>query len=324
MNYLEEHRHEIFKKYTDEELIKDVNSYINGSGRLSKVLNHFFEECIYNCKSNKYSKTPAEALQCKEDVEFILNYIESKPNFYTGTEIQNVKSFLRNGTRIARKVANFSPKTARDIYFRYNDKDGARLNCLDMSSGFGARMSAILLSGHNYCGFDPNPELHKKLMEYKDWLITHQLIDKTQRCGLYKQGSEIHRPELDGLFNVAFTSPPYFNLESYSADNGASTNNYDNYDKWIEEFVKPTISNTYNYLRVGGYVMINIKNMTNLGKKRLFDDWFDLMSKQDGLEFIEVFEMNHQGGKNFWMNTNYAKEDYKGFKEPVMSFRKVE
>lgn len=30
MNYLDEHKNEIFKKYSDEELIKDINSYIRG------------------------------------------------------------------------------------------------------------------------------------------------------------------------------------------------------------------------------------------------------------------------------------------------------
>ena len=30
MSYLDEHRDEIFKKYSDEELRKDIVSYING------------------------------------------------------------------------------------------------------------------------------------------------------------------------------------------------------------------------------------------------------------------------------------------------------
>ena len=32
MNYLEQHYNEIFKKYSDEELIKDIFSYVNGGG----------------------------------------------------------------------------------------------------------------------------------------------------------------------------------------------------------------------------------------------------------------------------------------------------
>ena len=43
MSYLNEHYNEIFKKYSTEELIKDILSYQTGNGNLYKVLNHFFE-----------------------------------------------------------------------------------------------------------------------------------------------------------------------------------------------------------------------------------------------------------------------------------------
>lgn len=165
-NYLEEHRSEIFKKYTNKELIKDIESYKNNNGRLSKVLNHFFEECMYNCIGSKGSYTPLQVLQNEEMMEWILNYINTKPNFYNGNEISNVKSYMRNGTRYTRKVANFCPKTARDIFFRYHDINDEKINILDTSMGFGARMSVALLSGHNYCGIDPNKQLFKKLKEY--------------------------------------------------------------------------------------------------------------------------------------------------------------
>lgn len=56
MNYLKEHYDEIFKKYSNEELKKDVYNYINKKGRLNKVLNHFFKECIYNCTNVRGKK----------------------------------------------------------------------------------------------------------------------------------------------------------------------------------------------------------------------------------------------------------------------------
>ena len=47
MNYLEKNRNLIFKKYSEEELFKDINSYVSGNGNLNKTLNHFFEELIF-------------------------------------------------------------------------------------------------------------------------------------------------------------------------------------------------------------------------------------------------------------------------------------
>ena len=63
MNYLEKHKDEIFKKYNKEELIKDINSFKNGSGNLNKVLNHFFEECIWDCCGKKTKISPKQALE---------------------------------------------------------------------------------------------------------------------------------------------------------------------------------------------------------------------------------------------------------------------
>ena len=323
MTYLEEHREDIFKKYTNEELLKDIENYKYKNGKLTKTLNHFFEECMYNCVGSKGRYTPLQVLQDNEMMDWILNYVKTKPNFYTGNEISNVKSFMRNGTRYTRKVANFCPKTARDIYFRYHDINGEKINILDTSMGFGARMSAALLSGHNYCGIDPNKELYQKLKQYYFFLKENKCIDNTQKCGMYCQGSEKYIPQLDNQFDVCFTSPPYFNLEKYSNDNSESTKNYDNYELWVENFVKPTINNIYRYLKVGGYAMINIKNLTSKGKETLFDDWFNIFSSHNGFEFVEVFEMEHQAKKHYTDNCNYTKEQYTGFKEPVMCFKKI-
>lgn len=323
--YLNKHYNEIFKKYSTEELLRDIQSYQLGKGKLNKVLNHFFEECMYNCIGSKYNLSPMQALSDDDIMYKIIDYTKSKPNFYTGNEIANIKSFFRNGTNYARKVANFCPKNARDIYFRYYDINGDRINCLDTSMGFGSRMSAVLLSGHNYCGFDPNLELFKQLKTYKKFLKDNNILSTTQRCGLYNTGSEVFKTELINLFDVSFTSPPYFNLEHYFNDNGESTINYNNYNLWLENFVIPTIENTYHYLKVGAYAMINIKNLNSKGKEPLFDDWFKIFSNHSGFEFVEIFEMNHQTKKHYteYYNSIGMNQEYNGFKEPIMVFRKV-
>lgn len=317
MNYLDMHRDEIFKKYDDETLLKDIDSFCNGKGKLTKVLNHFFEECIFECCGKKTKISPMDCLKDDKLMQKILNYVESKPKFFTGNEVQNVKSCFRNSMSWVRKVANFPPRTARDIYLRYAEYNNEGLNCLDTSCGFGSRMSAVLLSGNNYCGFDPNPKLYKKLVEYKKWLMDNDVIDVHQRCGLYNHGSEVHRQELDNHFDVAFTSPPYFNLEKYANDESASTTNYDNYSTWVDSFVIPTVYNIYAYLKIGGYAMINIKNINK--KETCFNDFFRAFESIDGFEYIETFDMQITK-KNYGMADGVA-----GIKnsEPVMSFRKV-
>lgn len=319
MSYLDLHKDEIFKKYSNDELVKDFINYRDGKGKLNKVLNHFFEELIFECKGPRGNKSPMEALQDDELMGKILDYVNTKPNFYTGNEISNVKSFFRNGGKWACKVANFCPKNARDIYLRYFDKED-NICILDTSAGFGARMSGAMGLNNNYCGIDPNKNLVSQLNNYGKFLSENGLT--TAKYRIFCQGSETHNDLLDNQFDLSFTSPPYFNLEVYDNDECESTKNYDNYDLWLEKFAKPTIENTYKYLKVGGYAMINIKNLTYGKKEPLFDDWYNIFDSIPGFEFVETFEMKHQSKKNYVMNTNYSKDQYKGFKEPVMVFKK--
>ena len=42
MSYLDNHKDEIFKKYDNGTILKDINSFKTGKGNLNKMLNHFF------------------------------------------------------------------------------------------------------------------------------------------------------------------------------------------------------------------------------------------------------------------------------------------
>ena len=185
-------------------------------------------------------------------------------------------------------------------------------------------MSAVLLSGNNYFSTDPNPKLHDKLFECAKWMYDNGFIKQNQHCELIKQGSEVFVEEWENMMDVSFTSPPYFNLEKYCDDNSASTQNYDNYDLWLENFAKPTIDNTYKYLKIGSYAMINIKNMTNGKKLNLFDDWLELFNQHEGFEFVEIFNMEQTSKKVVGLYANYDKSKANNQNiEPVMVFRKV-
>lgn len=316
MTYLEENKNLIFKKYSNEELLKDIYSYVNGNGKLTKVLNHFFEELIFESCGRGSIISPMDVLKDDEKLLEIFEYIKTKPKFYTGNDIANLKSYFRNAVSWVRKVANFCPKNAYEIQNRYN-LEHKKINILDTSAGFGSRMSASLLHGNNYCGIDPNKNLFEKLKEYLLFLRSNGVIQDNCKCGLYCRGSEELLPELENKFDISFTSPPYFNLEKYYEDDKESTKNYGDYQKWIENFVYPTIFNTYKYLKIGGYGMINIKNLNK--KYPLYDDFYKAFTSIDGFSFIELIDMKISSKKNYGMNANYEIPD----KEPIMVFKKI-
>lgn len=58
MTYLEKHYDEIFKKYSLDELSKDIENYKYGEGRLNKILAHFFEEEMWKCCGKKTTISP--------------------------------------------------------------------------------------------------------------------------------------------------------------------------------------------------------------------------------------------------------------------------
>ena len=312
--YLNLNRDLIFKKYELIDLLNDTESYIQGSGKLNKVLNNYFEELIFESCGRASKTSPMQVLRDDAKLCEIFKYIETKPKFYTGSDVQNLKSYFRNAVSWVRKVANFCPKQAKLIQNRFN-VTSTTLNILDTSAGFGSRMSAAMLNGHNYCGIDPNAKLQEKLKELSTFYIENNLA-KTEPY-LISGGSVVFYSELEGVFDIRFTSPPYFNLEYYSDDKSASTSNYDNYKEWVDKFVVPTVNNTCTYLKIGGYAMINIKNLNK--KLTLFDDFYNSFESNSGFEFVEVFDMKIQSKKNYGMSTGSDISQ----NEPVMVFKRV-
>lgn len=322
-NYLQENRDRIFQKYTNEELLSDIENFKSGSGKMYKLLNHYFEEEMFKCKGGRGSMTPMEALNNPTVLSEIIEFTKSKPKFYVGTEVANIKSFFRNAGRKAQKVANFPVRTARELYEKYTEEG---MDVYDPSCGFGSRMSACLLSNRNYFGTDPNQSLMLKLKECSEFILgdNHGLFQNRQVCRLYGQGSEIFIPELENTIDFIFTSPPYFDLEEYGEGENQSIVKFKNYNNWLNGFVKPTIENCYRYTKIGGHIAINIKNMTSGKKYKLFDDWFSEFLKTKGLKHVETLDIKQNSKREYKGKHFTGVTGDMGQTEPVMVFRKYE
>lgn len=314
--FYNDNKNNIFKKYTNEEMICEITKFRNGGKRLNKTINTFFEEIIFEAKGSRGNISPMEALHNDNVISNIIEFVNSKPKFYKGDDITNIKSFFRNAGRTAQKVANFDPNTARDIYSKFTNKGDI---IYDYSCGFGTRMGGALLSDRNYFGIDPNTKLFNKLNEYGNLIKDNNLSnsDFDIRC----QGSEIFIPEWENKVDFSFSSPPYFNLEVYTNEETQSINNK-NYVEWLNEYVRPTIENNYRYLKVGSYFACNIKNLTSGKKYKLFDEWFAIAESIDGFEFVEVIEMKHQSERQY-NGKHFTNAEINGFKEPIMIFQKI-
>lgn len=73
---------------------------------------------------------------------------------------------------------------------------------------------------------------------------------------IYEDGSSVR----DNLFDIIFTSPPYFNLETYGTEPTQSSIRYPEIALWRDSFLFATLKKVIQVLKSGGVLAINIKD----------------------------------------------------------------
>ena len=143
----------------------------------------------------------------------------------------------RNGTK---GVVGYKPSIAKFIYDNYVPENG---KVLDPCSGYSGRLAGCIASNRNifYHGIDTNGKAAVGNMQMASFFST-QYDMFGERVYKYKFRQDIGMaeeimPEIREEYDLVFTSPPYFNLEIYSEDKNQSCNKYDEYQKWLEEFL---------------------------------------------------------------------------------------
>lgn len=185
---------------------------------------------------------------------------------------------LRKGTNpFTKKVSNFPIMTAKTLYEYFAEKLCEDFGCnaidvLDTSAGWGSRMLASwsVKKIKNYFCFEVNKKLVKQLYRFKQFLgeqngIRNEVFDLDNEnlwfSFILGKSSHYYESTLNNKYHLALISPPYFNREKYSNDNNQSINLFPEYSDWLENYWKATIKNIYQYLKIGGYFAVNVKNI---------------------------------------------------------------
>jgi len=132
---------------------------------------------------------------------------------------------------------------------------------LDPSMGWGDRLIAALACHvRTYHGFDPNKKLQ---IAYKK--IVKQLgAKKNQQIVFFDipfEDSDLPK----SYYDLALTSPPYYNLEKYSTDDTQSNIRNDSYKQWVDNFYIPYLTKMVNAVKTNGYIAVYIENITSDG-----------------------------------------------------------
>ena len=253
-------------------------------------------------------------------------------------------------------AVNFPALTAKWIYENYTShiEQEEPLHIYDSSSGWGGRILGAMSSRKktHYVGTDPNPDTFipelgisryeyvakfyndKCVDDYSDTLTKFFQVEKQGNTyELFQDGSElIHQnprfQKYEGKLDLAFTSPPYFNREQYSQDENQSFIAYGEYDDWRENFLRPTLTTIYNYLKNDRYVLWNIADI-KIGSNTYYP------LEQDSIDILTELGCEYKGKLKMLMTRmvgldptksgikNSVKHNGKAYKfEPIFVFYK--
>jgi hypothetical protein len=91
---------------------------------------------------------------------------------------------------------------------------------------------------------------------------------------------------IEETFDLAFTSPPFFDLEIYSEEDTQSISKYSSLDTWLTKWLFPMMLKAWNTLVIGGHLALYIndsqgydicRKMITYGSTLLNNEWIGII-----------------------------------------------
>jgi hypothetical protein len=250
---------------------------VAGMKVLRKHMRHF--HAVRNYKGHS-----VESLWTQPCLEKALRFNRAQHSTPYASEIIRSLSFA-NGLG---KVTMYRPLMAKKVVAYLAEKDKLKeVRVLDVCAGWGGRMiGAKSAEGGDkgggdklppqtprkggglkvhYTGIDPCAKTYEALRAIRDELM---LTDVT----LINKPAEVALQQPLGTYDIALTSPPYYNLELYSDEPTQSVQSVQagGYQAWLDAFLKPVIQGV---IRLGvKYSCWSVKNFKTDKKYELLDD----------------------------------------------------
>jgi hypothetical protein len=165
-------------------------------------------------------------------------------------------------------VTKYRTVTAKALVQFYGAK-----RVLDPCAGWGGRLLGCLAAGAEYVGYEPDPNTAQGLRDIlADPAIPKDVRERANiKEGCFPTGGNTPpAPQLEVIQNegglgghsppdMVLTSPPYFNLELYTAG-PQSINTFPTWEVWTEQWLKPVILTSLAALKPGGVSCWSVKN----------------------------------------------------------------
>jgi hypothetical protein len=153
---------------------------------------------------------------------------------------------------------------------------------LDPTAGWGDRLRVAIASGVEYVGVDSNTSMQSA---YKS-IIEDKAGDEYERYRVIE--GKFQEVKIDGMFDLIFTSPPFFTVEIYE-----NMVIWKDVEEYMEEFLRPLFRKSNEHLKKDGHIVLYIED-------RPMGTFIDLMKEYvktelPGLEYEGAFY--YQGTK---------------------------
>lgn len=213
---------------------------------------------------------------------------------------------------------NFRPSSAKIIY-ETNLENNSRV--LDYSAGYGGRMLGAWSAERveEYVGIEPNSETYENAIRFSRFL--NEKHGDQLKVRMIKRGSEEitlkEFPEYKHYFDIAFSSPPYFDMEQYSNEETQAYIKFPEYKGWVKGYLRPTIHNCIDMLKPEGIFAVNIFEDETYGKARGIKKILEFVCGEKGFRLykIDYMEVNIRAG-------NGERDRKERKKEPVFYFKR--
>jgi hypothetical protein len=261
----------------------EISQYVIDAPRVGNMASNFYhQESRWNCD---YKGIPSPARVWTEETHRL-----SVMNAFWSLKLDVINNAkIRAAIGIRKYIASqFKPACAKTFYELFNAK-----HVYDPSSGWGDRVCGFMASAgtKTYCSTDPNSRLYPGYAaEVKAYNQDNKPIE------MYDHGSELKggmRKKYGHKVDTVFTSPPYFNAEQYSKDEGQSFRQYGEIEAWLKGFLFPTVENAWDALdskgKRGGILAMNIADIYNNDTRErgeLCDPMNDHISKLKDARYI--------------------------------------
>lgn len=255
-----------FPKMSDTDCIRDFVFLYNQENKMlercaafgATLCNAFFGDARVHARHKEYPNmadmwrnTANMTRVCKKMTDFSGWTIE---NLYKAYTIQYYMA------------CNFRPMYARNIYDYMLLPGVSNKRVLDPCAGFGGRLLGFYASTtcSEYVGIDPNPLLTDPFKNMMAWMDEKfPTLTCKKKVSIYPRASEdviFETLGTGGLYDIVFTSPPYWDIEVYNKqDPNQVHNRYSTVLEFHKGFFEPLMAKSCNALKPGGVFALNIR-----------------------------------------------------------------